>query len=153
MKKGSPVIERVRAILVTPADTLLLIKRIRPGILPYWVFPGGGVEPTDATLEEALDREIREEIAGNAEILGLFHSIERSGERELFYLARIGQWSFDDRTGPEFSVAGRGEYHLDEVPLTSEAIEGVNVKPDEIGVLLRGAIDRGDLFAVAKPEK
>jgi 8-oxo-dGTP pyrophosphatase MutT (NUDIX family) len=144
------VIERVRAILVTPAGTLLLIKRMRPGIPAYWVFPGGGVEPTDATREAALDREIREEIAGDAEILDLFHSIERSGELELFYLATIGQWSFDDRTGPEFTEAGRGEYHLEEVPLTSEAIEGLNVKPDEVGVLLRGAIDRGDLISLAE---
>jgi 8-oxo-dGTP pyrophosphatase MutT (NUDIX family) len=141
------VIERVRAILLTPVDTLLLIKRIRPGIPAYWVFPGGGVESSDTSLEAALEREIREEIAGDAEILGLFHSIERSDQRELFYLARIGQWSFEDRTGPEFSETGRGEYQLEEVPLTPEAIGGLNLKPDEMGVLLRGAIDRGDIFS------
>ena len=140
-----PVFERVRAILITPADNLLLIKRTKPGMPPYWVLPGGGVESTDPNPEAALDREIREEIAGQADILGLFHTVQRDGERELFYLARIRRWSFDDRTGPEFSETGRGEYLLEEVPLTAEALEAVNLKPDEIALFLREAINRGDL--------
>jgi 8-oxo-dGTP pyrophosphatase MutT (NUDIX family) len=143
--KGPTVIERVRAILVTPSDTLLLIKRVRPGIPPYWVFPGGGVEPTDATLEAALHREIREELAGDAEIVDLFHTIEKDGEREQFYLARIKAWSFDDKTGPEFGESGRGEYHLEEIPLLVQAIEAVNLKPDEAAVLLRNAIAQNAL--------
>jgi 8-oxo-dGTP pyrophosphatase MutT (NUDIX family) len=42
-----------RAILLDGPD-LLLIKRTRPGEEPYWVTIGGGVEPEDATLEEAV---------------------------------------------------------------------------------------------------
>jgi 8-oxo-dGTP pyrophosphatase MutT (NUDIX family) len=145
------VIERVRAILVTPADTLLLIKRTRPGVPLYWVLPGGGVEPTDASLEAALDREIREEIAGDAEIIGLLHTTDKNGVQERFYLARIRHWSFDDRTGPEFSETGRGEYLLEEVPLTVEALDAVNLKPDEIALLLREAIQQGDLLARINP--
>lgn len=139
------MIERVRAILVTPADTMLLIKRVRPGIPPYWVFPGGGVEPTDETLKAALHREIHEELAGHAKVVMPFHVIERDDEREHFYLATIEDWSFDDRNGPEFSEAGRGEYYLDEVPLTVEAIDDLNLKPDEAAALLRDAIVKNEV--------
>lgn len=141
------MIERVRAILVTPADTVLLIRRVRPGIRPYWVFPGGGVEPTDETLEAALHREIHEELSGRAKGMKPFHVIERDGEREHFYLATIEDWSFDDRSGPEFGEAGRGEYYLDEVSLTVEAIDDLNLKPDEATAVLRNAIVNNEVSA------
>ncbi|MFF3391013.1 NUDIX domain-containing protein [Streptomyces sp. NPDC002669] len=139
------MIERVRAVLVTPDDTMLVIRRTRPGIPVYWVLPGGGVEPSDASREAALHREIHEEIAGKADIIRLLHTMESGDERQLFYLARIATWSFDDRTGPEFSAEGRGEYALEEIPLTVEGIDGIGLKPEEIAHMLRGAISAGSL--------
>ncbi|MCX4986628.1 NUDIX domain-containing protein [Streptomyces sp. NBC_00572] len=74
--------QRVRAILITPQDTTLVMKRVRPGSDPYWVIVGGGVEETDATREDALLREVREEIAGDAEIIRLLHETENTkGEK------------------------------------------------------------------------
>ncbi|MFE7615149.1 NUDIX domain-containing protein [Streptomyces sp. NPDC057496] len=139
------MIERVRAILVTADDTMLVIRRTRPGIPEYWVLPGGGVEPGDASREDALHREIHEEIAGKADIVRLLHTMESDDERQLFYLARIATWSFDDRTGPEFSAEGRGEYALEEIPLTVEGIDGIDLKPEEIAHVLRGGISSGSL--------
>ncbi|GAA3010372.1 hypothetical protein GCM10010519_46840 [Streptomyces lactacystinicus] len=138
---------RVRAVLLTPNDTMLLIKRIRPGIAPYWVNVGGRIEPTDATPEEALLREVREEIAGEAEIVRLLHTVEAGDERQEFYLATIEKWNFEDRTGPEFSQEGRGEYLLEEIPLTIEALDAVNLLPHEFATALREAVERGDLLA------
>ncbi|MEU6920120.1 NUDIX domain-containing protein [Streptomyces sp. NPDC046631] len=139
------MIERVRAVLVTADDTMLVIRRTRPGIPVYWVLPGGGVEPTDESREAALHREIHEEIAGKADIIRLLHTMESDDERQLFYLARIATWSFDDRTGPEFSAEGRGEYALEEIPLTLEGLDGIDLKPEEITHVLRGAIRAGSL--------
>ncbi|MFJ4908825.1 NUDIX domain-containing protein [Streptomyces sp. NPDC093249] len=139
------MIERVRAVLVTADDTLLVIRRTRPGIPEYWVLPGGGVEPSDASREAALHREIHEEIAGKADIIRLLHTMESDDERQLFYLARITTWSFEDRTGPEFSAEGRGEYALEEIPLTVEGLDGIDLKPGEIAHVLRGAISAGRL--------
>lgn len=141
------MIERVRAVLVTKDDTMLVIRRTRPGIPEYWVLPGGGVEPSDESREAALHREIHEEIAGKADIIRLLHTMESDDERQLFYLARIATWSFDDRTGPEFSAEGRGEYALDEVPLTMEGLDGIDLKPEEIARVVRGAISAGNLGA------
>ncbi|MDH6544215.1 hypothetical protein [Streptomyces sp. SPB4] len=78
------MIERVRAVLVTADDTMLVIRRAKP------------------------------------DIVRLLHMMESDDERQLFYLARIVTWSFEDRTGPEFSAEGRGEYALEEIPLTVE---------------------------------
>ncbi|MFF0392317.1 NUDIX domain-containing protein [Kitasatospora sp. NPDC004615] len=138
---------RVRAVLLTPNDTMLLIKRIRPGIDPYWVIVGGKIEPTDASPEEALLREVREEIAGEAEIVSLLHTIETDDERQDFYLATIEKWSFADRTGPEFSQEGRGEYLLEEIPLTTNALDAVNLLPRDFAAVLRGAVERGEILA------
>ncbi|MFB8199551.1 NUDIX hydrolase [Kitasatospora purpeofusca] len=138
---------RVRAVLVTPNNTTLLIKRIRPGVDPYWVIVGGKIEPTDTSPEEALLREVREEIAGEAEVVSLLHTIEADDERQDFYLAAIEKWSFEDRTGPEFSEEGRGEYLLEEIPLTTEAIGAINLLPQEIAAALCTAIERGELLA------
>jgi hypothetical protein len=80
-----------------------------------------------------------------------YSTTEKNGVQERFYLARIRQWSFDDRTGPEFSETGRGEYLLEEVLLTVEALDAVNLKPDEIALLLREAIQQGDLLARINP--
>ncbi|MEY9839379.1 NUDIX domain-containing protein [Streptacidiphilus sp. EB103A] len=138
--------ERVRAVLITAHGTTLLIKRVRPGIAPYWVIVGGGVEHTDASREDALLREIREEIAGTAHILRLLHELKNdNGETELFYLARIDHWNFDDRTGPEFSRTDRGEYILQEVPLTVDALSELNLLPEQFAAVLREAVGRGEL--------
>jgi 8-oxo-dGTP pyrophosphatase MutT (NUDIX family) len=140
--------ERVRAILLTAVGTTLVINRIRPGIPPYQVLVGGGVEPEDAGLEAALLREIREEIAGTATDLRPFHEFKNDkGETEHFYTAQIITWNFDDRTGPEFQRDDRGEYQLEEVPLTVEAIDALNLMPPQVKDALLDAIRAGSLTA------
>ncbi|MFJ3206098.1 NUDIX domain-containing protein [Streptomyces sp. NPDC086989] len=139
--------ERVRAVLVTADDTMLVIRRTKPDIPEYWVLPGGGVEPSDESREAALHREIDEEIAGKADIIRLLHTLETDDERQLFYLARIATWSFEDRTGPEFSAEGRGEYKLEEIPLTAEGLDAIDLKPEEIVRVLRNGIDAGAIGA------
>ncbi|MFD7412371.1 NUDIX domain-containing protein [Kitasatospora purpeofusca] len=138
---------RVRAVLVTPNNTTLLIKRIRPGVDPYWVIVGGKIEPTDTSPEQALLREVREEIAGEPRIVRHLRTIETDTDHEDFYLATIEKWSFEDRTGPEFSEEGRGDYLLEEIPLTTEAIDAINLLPQEIAAVLRAAVERGELLA------
>jgi 8-oxo-dGTP pyrophosphatase MutT (NUDIX family) len=141
---------RVRALLITPDDRLLTIKRIWPGRAPYWVLPGGGVEPGDRDLEAALHREIREELAGRADIHSLLQILHRDGENHYIYLARIHHWNFADRDGPEFARTDRGEYVLDVVPLELSALSRIDLLPPETAALLREAIAGGtDLFELA----
>ena len=144
--------ERVRAILVTDDGSLLLLQRRRPGVPTYWVLPGGRVEPGDADLESALRREIREELAGEAEIQALFGIIDSDdgSGRQYFFLARISTWRFDERNGPEFADRdlARGTYELDRVRLTADALAAVNLVPPRVAELIREAVAGAGLFAL-----
>ena len=137
---------RVRAILITPAGTMLVIRRVRPGVTPYWVLPGGAVEPEDPTLEAALAREIREEVAGVARSERLVRILGTGAERSYYYIAEIRQWSFADRSGPEFNVPGSGEYYLEEIPVSADALDRINLKPDDLATWLRDVVAAGDLL-------
>jgi ADP-ribose pyrophosphatase YjhB (NUDIX family) len=142
--------DRVRALLITPDDELLTILRIRPGQDPYWVLPGGGVEASE-DLETALARELREEIAATADVHSLLHILDHDGERHYFYLARVRTWSADpgERSGPEFTDPARGEYHLQRIPLTAQALARISLKPDALTQQLLSHLRAGtDLFTL-----
>ncbi|WP_327587907.1 NUDIX domain-containing protein [Nonomuraea sp. NBC_00507] len=140
--------DRVRAVLITPDDKMLTIGRIRPGHASYSVLPGGGVEDSDRSLEAALQREIEEELGGQAVIHSLIH-IDDSvpGQRQYIFLARIDAWDIRARSGPEFNDPARGQYLLQATPLTREAVVGLNLLPDVVAVLLADHVRV--LFAMA----
>lgn len=59
-----------RAILLTPAHEILLIKVENPdGGWHGWITPGGGIEPGE-TPEQALRRELSEELSLDHYVLG-----------------------------------------------------------------------------------
>ena len=148
----SPVADRVRAVLITPDDQLLTIKRVRPGQDPYWVLPGGGVGMGE-DLETALARELREELAATADVHSLVYVLERGDERQYFYLARVRAWSADasDRDGPEFTAPARGEYHPQAIPLTAQALAAIDLKPAPLADFLLGHL-RADVDLFSLPD-
>lgn len=116
------------------------------------MLPGGLVEDGESQ-EMALDRELREEIAATADLHGLMYTLDHGGDRQYFYLAlaRARCWSASaaDRSGPEFSDPARGEYHLQPVPLTADALERIDLKPDALAQFLIRRLREGiDLFAL-----
>jgi 8-oxo-dGTP pyrophosphatase MutT (NUDIX family) len=146
--------EIVRAVLVTPRGRLLVIERVWPGAQPYWVLPGGHVEPEDADLRAALAREVFEETGGHPRTVGLLGELNEERRRLYFYLARIDSWSEADRTGPEFTDPDRGEYRLTEVPLTPEALDPLALVPEAIAEFVRDAVRAGrDLAELADPSR
>ncbi|WP_324605090.1 NUDIX domain-containing protein [Streptomyces sp. NRRL S-87] len=144
--------DRVRGVLVTPEGRLLFIRRTRPGVDPYLVFVGGGVEDTDPGPRAALLREIHEEIAGHGvRIHGLLHTEPtREGGRHDFYVCTVAGWDWDARSGAEFARTDRGTYELVEVPLVPEALDGVELLPPGAAGALRTAIASGSLAALTR---
>jgi 8-oxo-dGTP pyrophosphatase MutT (NUDIX family) len=116
------------------------------------VFPGGHVEPDDSGLRAALRREVREETGADLRIVGLLRILADEYQRQHFYLGHIQGWSEADRTGPEFDDPDRGEYRLQEISLTTEALDAITVEPQDIAALLRDAVTTGtNLVTLADP--
>jgi ADP-ribose pyrophosphatase YjhB (NUDIX family) len=144
------VTDRVRAVLITAADQLVVIRRKRPGGAPYWILPGGGVERGEDT-ESALARELHEELAASADVHSLLLVLRMDGHRHYFFLARASTWSADPavRTGPEFANPLHGEFHPEPIPLTAQAVSGINLLPPEIAAFLSAHLAAGtDLFTL-----
>jgi ADP-ribose pyrophosphatase YjhB (NUDIX family) len=148
------MIECVRAVLGTPEEGLLLIRRIWPGAAPLLGVPGGHVESSDPNLRAALVREVREEVGADPQITGLLRVLADRRQRQHFYLGRIQTWTEDGRTGPEFDDPDRGEFLLEEVALTAEALGAITLEPEDIAALLRDAVTTGtDLATLADPTR
>jgi ADP-ribose pyrophosphatase YjhB (NUDIX family) len=108
-----------RAILIDDRGRLVLIKRSKPGQVPYLTAPGGGVENTDPSVVTALQRELAEELG--AEIVGasqvfLFSSPSDSGIAvQYFFVIRLTKLNGSARSGPEFDDPSRGDNELDRI--------------------------------------
>lgn len=131
------VIQRVRAILLTPDQKVLFIKRVKPHKpTPYWVAPGGGVEEDDPSLYAALHRELHEELGARAEVLRpgfiLRHHKADKNLEEHFFICRLLHLDLSQRNGPEFDDPTRGEYIPDAVPLQPSAIRQLNIATVEL---------------------
>lgn len=124
-----------RAILLDGGE-LVLIKRTRPGQDPYWVTVGGGVEPEDATVEDALRREVFEELGGTVGDVQQVYVLTELKEGGIsvhhFFLASLADMDLTARTGSEFKQAERGGYEVVRVPFTAEGVGAVQLMPSEL---------------------
>ncbi|MER5861816.1 NUDIX domain-containing protein [Kitasatospora sp. NPDC002040] len=157
-----PVVKRTaRAILLEldPGDphspaSIVLIKRTRPGAKPYWITPGGGVEPEDLTVVDALHREVDEELGGKVEdVVPAFvdtvaHSHHEDGtlahphgvKVQHFFVCRLSSIDPSLRHGPEVEQP-RGEYEIVRLPFTREGVTSVNVVPPSLRAYLAANIE------------
>jgi ADP-ribose pyrophosphatase YjhB (NUDIX family) len=137
---------RVRALLLTEAGRLLLFRRLKDGLEPYWVMPGGGVERTDASLEAALRREIREELGGGVQVIRSLYITEHDGEgqydgwrvRHHYYACYLTGYDLAQRTGTEFSNPAKGQYIPEEFPLEADLLACLTIKTAEAKAGLLG---------------
>lgn len=123
-----------RAILLDDDQHVVLIKRTKPDQDPYWTTPGGGVEDRDASPEDALARELKEELGASAAIgrrvLLIPSGTEAVVAVQEIFVARL--LSMDDaaRSGAEWTDTSRGGYEVERVPI--DQIGEIDLKPLEL---------------------
>ena len=77
--------KRVAGVIIKD-NKILLMRRIKNG-REYFVFPGGGVEENEI-IEEAIIREIKEELSIDAKIDRFLFEIENQGRQEYYFLIK-----------------------------------------------------------------
>jgi 8-oxo-dGTP pyrophosphatase MutT (NUDIX family) len=136
-----PVVKRTaRAILLDGSPhcwSLLLIKRTKPGLRPYWVTPGGGVEPSDASVVDALHREVDEELGAKVtDVVPAFvDTIEHIADNgshgvkvQHFFVCRLTAMNPELRHGPEVDQPS-GAYEIVRVPFNRVGLASVEIVP------------------------
>ncbi len=119
--------QRVVATIIKN-NKILLLHRIKNGKECY-VFPGGGVE-ADESLEEALDREVEEELGLKVKEKKLLFKISNLGNNEFYFL--IEEFSGTPKLGgPEKErMSKNNQYHLEWKKL-SEIASLLNLYPEK----------------------
>lgn len=160
MADERPVVKRTARAILLDGDELILIKRTKPDQPPYWITPGGGVEPEDETVIAALHREVDEELGAKvSDVVPVFvdtvayspaDSLADGGTSEVglalppdavkvqhFFVCQLASMDLSRRHGPEVD-APRGAYEVVRVPFTRAGVTSVNVVPPS----LRSYLDR-----------
>lgn len=101
-------------------NDLVLIKRTRPGQEPCLVTIGGGIEPEDASVEDALRREIAEEVGGAGD--AVTDQLDGGVGVQRLFIARLVAMDLAMRTGTEFAKPERGGYEVVRVPFVADAL-------------------------------
>ena len=119
--------DRASGIIIKD-NKILLIHRIRED-REYWVFPGGGVEENE-TIEQALDREIAEELSLTVKDKKFLFKIENSGRFEHHFL--ISEYGGKPKLGgPELErMNNKNQYILTWIPV--DQLNSINLLPDKV---------------------
>ena len=127
-----------RAILIDDDGNLVVIRRTKPDVPVYWTTAGGGVEDTDASVEDAMRREIFEELGATAAAASrvfLASTPSESGVKiQYFFLARLTSLDVSVRNGPEIADPAKGRYDPDRITLLDDgtALAAIDLQPAEL---------------------
>ena len=145
--RGMPQRTGVRALVVDPADRVLLV-RIKDAMGSWWATPGGGIDAGESDAD-ALRRELGEEVGLHDFELGPllwtrehWHVDPRrfGGQRERWYLVRTD--AFD--IAPTFSRAELAAEGVHEARwFTLDELAGETTGPRRLLELIRDLFDNG----------
>ncbi|MFC5719794.1 NUDIX domain-containing protein [Streptomyces gamaensis] len=153
-----PVVKRTaRAILLDSHGDpgphaefdMIVIKRTKPGQDPYWITPGGGMEPEDASVVAALHREVDEELGAKVvDVVPAFvdtvsHSLHHAAHGvkvQHFFVCRLASMDLSLRHGPEVDEPC-GTYEVVRIPFTRAGIASVELVPPSLRAYLTANIE------------
>jgi ADP-ribose pyrophosphatase YjhB (NUDIX family) len=141
MTPERPVVKRTARAVLLDGDDMILIKRTKPVLAPYWITPGGGVEPEeDETVVQALHRELDEELGGKVtDVVPVFVDTvphptpdHPDGVKvQHFFACRLAAMDPALRHGPEVEEPC-GEYEIVRIPFSREGVTSVDVVPPSL---------------------
>ncbi|MBD3933223.1 NUDIX hydrolase [Streptomyces chumphonensis] len=146
MSSARPVVKRTARAILLDGDSLIVIKRTKPGREPYWITPGGGMEPEDASVVDALHRELDEELGAKVtDVVPAFVDTVPEGDGggvkvQHFFVCRLTSMDLTLRHGPEVEEPC-GTYDVVRLPFTPEGIDAVDVVPPTLRAYLRGNVE------------
>ena len=134
------------AAVVEREGALLLVRHQKPDRNPYWVLPGGRLEPGE-TMPECASRELAEETGLTARFSGVLYVSEflREGRHTIDVVARMAlEGEGEASLGSDPEVAPDNEPTLAELRWVSvEDLQEIELLPASIKErLLRDAGDR-----------
>ena len=122
---------RVGAV-VERGGALLLVRHQKPDRDPYWVLPGGRLEPGE-TIPECAEREVAEETGLSARFSGVLYVSEflREGRHTVDVIARMEASGGDEaRLGSDPEVGPGSEPTLRELRwVGAEELEEIELLP------------------------
>jgi 8-oxo-dGTP diphosphatase len=123
------------AAVVERGGAVLLVRHQKPDRDPYWVLPGGRLEP-DETIPECAGRELAEETSLTASFLGVLYVGEflREGRHTIDVVARMAlEGDGEAVLGRDPEVAPGTEPTLREVRWVSvDELRGIELLPTSI---------------------
>jgi ADP-ribose pyrophosphatase YjhB (NUDIX family) len=154
MTAGLRIRRSVRALLVTPDHSVLLVRFEFP-TRTVWALPGGGLEAGE-TYEDALRRELIEEVGLDDPVIGAhvwnrehiipFEDGLWDGQRDRFYVVEAAD-RFEPRPGLTWDQL-RAErlhelrwWHVDDVEQATA--DGVTFAPRALAIHLRSLLSDG----------
>ncbi len=129
---------RVGAV-VERGGALLLVRHQKPHRDPYWVLPGGRLEPEE-TIPECAEREVAEEAGLSARFIGILYVSEflKEGRHTVDVIARMEAPGGEEaRLGSDPEVAAGSAPTLTELRwVSAEELEGIELLPHPLKVRL-----------------
>src|SRR5215208_2920265 len=134
------------AAVVEREGALLLVRHQKPDRDPYWVLPGGRLEPGE-TIPECAGRELAEETGLTAGFSGVLYLSEflREGRHTIDVVARMAlEGNAEASLGSDPEVTPGTEQTLTEVRWVSvEELKGIQLLPASIKERLLSDADGG----------
>ncbi len=114
----------------------------------YYVFPGGGVEEYDESLQKATEREVLEEFGIKVKATDILYTRKIEDKLEEYVLkCEYIEGVFGTGTGPEFSgdpkYIDRGNYIPEEIE--KENIKNIRLLPEEFKAKLIEDIEKNNI--------